>query len=96
MSTTKKQSGGVSAADVEIIRRQAVKIVLGMAPEQVEMPTGMTRLVEDLGYDSLRLFEMAIALEEHFGVHAPSDEPIQAETLDDVEKLVVRLARVRT
>jgi acyl carrier protein len=86
------ESTRMSADQLAVIRREAVKIVLGLAPERVQTPTAATRLVEDLGYDSLRLFEMAIVLEQYFGVHARSDQPLQAQTIGDVERLVVQLA----
>jgi acyl carrier protein len=85
-----------ATADTELMRRQAVALVLAMAPEHIQMPTGTTRLVEDLGYDSLRLIELLIAVESHFAVHAPSDEPIHAQTLGDVEMLVMQLARMHS
>ncbi len=78
------------------VRRQAVALVLGMAPEQVQAPTATTRLVEDLGYDSLRLIELAIAVESLFGIHAPLEQPVEAQTLADVEQLVMQLAQAHS
>lgn len=76
----------------EPLREQAVQIVLAMAPLPVDAPTGATRLVDDLGYDSLRLIELSIALQEHFGVTVKADESARADTVADVEALVVELA----
>jgi acyl carrier protein len=86
---------GRDVVDVELLRRRAVALVLSMAPQQLQMPTSSTRLVEDLGYDSLRLIELVIAVEALFGIHAPLQEPIDAQTLGDVEELVVQLARTQ-
>jgi acyl carrier protein len=53
----------------EAVAQRVAEIVLAMAPER--RPSGQLgalSLVDDLGYDSLRLIELVIALEEHFGV----------------------------
>ena len=77
--------------DDQVIRRQAVEIVLAMAPFQVDTPNAHTHLVNDLGYDSLRLVELGIALEEHFGITVPDDEAAHVHTLGEVETTAVRL-----
>jgi len=74
-----------------LIRKQAVEIVLGMAPVQIKSPDEETHLVNDLGYDSLRLVELGIALEEHFGITVVDDETPQVHTLGDVEATAIRL-----
>ena len=73
------------------VQAEAVRIVVAMAPRAVTEPTGSTRLAEDLGYDSLRLVELGIALEEHFGVELADAESLRAETLADVERIAVAL-----
>jgi len=76
------------------VRAEAVRIVVAMAPRRVAEPSGSTRLVEDLGYESLRLVELAIALEERFGVAVTGTaivESITVDTLSDVERLAVAL-----
>jgi acyl carrier protein len=74
-----------------LLGEQAIQIVLALAPEPVEHPTGDTRLVEGLGYDSLRLMELTIALEEHFGLTVSADAR-RIETLDDVDALMASLS----
>lgn len=81
----------MDAADGQAIREQAVRVVVAMAPRQVARPTPELRLAEDLGYDSLRLVELGIALEEHFGVEVGDAEAFRAETLADVERIAVAL-----
>ena len=39
---------------------------------------------EDLGADSLDLFEMVMALEENYGIEIPTDDLGQLETVADV------------
>lgn len=41
---------------------------------------------EDLGADSLDLFELVMALEEEYGVEIPTEDLEQIETIGDVVK----------
>lgn len=50
--------------------------------------TGSSRLVQDLGLDSLQSFEMVSDLEDHFGVTIPMDLFQGVETLADVAHAV--------
>ena len=43
-----------------------------------------TSFKEDLGADSLDLFEMVMALEENYGIEIPTDDLGQLETVADV------------
>ncbi len=42
-----------------------------------------TRLVEDAGADSLDLVELAVELEDEFGVSVPDDEAVKLKTVGD-------------
>jgi acyl carrier protein len=65
------------------------KIILDLAPIPVDTPSGRTRLVEDLGYHSLALLELAFALEDRFALPAMSEEQAQGiATMADVEEYV--------
>jgi acyl carrier protein len=83
----------VAESDESALCRQAVQIVLALAPEQAVQSDASTRLVDDLGYDSLRLLELTIALEEHFHVRASREDTEDVHALGDVEALVRRLAK---
>lgn len=48
--------------------------------------TAETSFKEDLGADSLDLFELVMALEEEMGVEIPSEELENINTIGDVEK----------
>jgi acyl carrier protein len=51
--------------------RARTRVIVGaMAPQQGDPLAADTRLVYDLGYDSLRLLELAMALEEEFAIDA--------------------------
>lgn len=43
---------------------------------------------EDLGVDSLDLFELVMELEEEFGVEIPSEDLEQMATVEDVAKYI--------
>ena len=47
--------------------------------------TAETSFKEDLGADSLDLFEMVMALEEEFGVEIPTEDLENIKTIGDVE-----------
>ena len=53
--------------------------------EDVEI-TEATSFKDDLGADSLDLFELVMALEEETGVEIPSEELENIKTIGDVEK----------
>ena len=60
----------------EIIAEQ-----LGVEEDEI---TPDTSFKEDLGADSLDLFEMVMALEETYGIEIPTDDLGQLETVADV------------
>ena len=51
----------------------------------VSTMTAETSLKEDLGADSLDLFEMVMALEEEFEVEIPTEDLENIKTIGDVE-----------
>lgn len=56
---------------------------LGVDEEKI---TENTSFAEDLGTDSLDLFELVMALEEEFDVEIPTEELEQLKTVGDVVK----------
>ena len=50
-----------------------------------------TSFKDDLGADSLDLFEMVMALEEEFNVEIPSEDLEDILTIGDVEKYIQKL-----
>lgn len=61
------------------------------APVDVDGLTPETRLIDDLGYHSLALLELAYALEDEFGL-PPLDEETARDilTVRDIEDLVAQ------
>jgi acyl carrier protein len=65
------------------------EIVVAMAPASISEPGPDTRLVEDLGYDSLRLLELAMAVETEFSLPPiAADEVATVATIGDAERLL--------
>jgi len=54
--------------------------------------TAKSRLIQDLGLDSLQSFEMVSDLEDSLGITIPMDLFQDVETLEDVARAVVRVA----
>lgn len=49
---------------------------------------GSANLTDELGYDSLGLFELVVLLEEKFQLSASDDELTNVETVADIETLL--------
>lgn len=47
-----------------------------------------SRLVEDLGADSLDTVEMLMAFEEEFGISIPDEQAMQMRTVKDIVELI--------
>ncbi len=60
-------TGGPAAADATTAAKVR-RIVLAMAPEPPAALSDEHRLVEDLGFDSLRLMELTVVLERAFAL----------------------------
>ena|SRR5258708_872953 len=73
------------------LRKAVRSVILEIAPNANLQPLDSARLVDDLGYHSLALLELAFALEDEFDL-PPIDEPTARKivTLKDVESHVVK------
>ena len=63
--------------------KKVIADVLNVDPEEITMES---TFVDDLGADSLDLFEMVMAFEEAFEVEIPSEDLEQIQTVGDVVK----------
>lgn len=72
------------------VRSRIRAIIADLAPNRRASPATGARLVEDLGYHSLALLELAFALEDEFDL-PPIDEAVAdlIRTVGDVEDNVV-------
>jgi len=50
--------------------------------------TSESRIVEDLGADSLDVVEMLMTMEDEFGVSISDEEALQLKTVADIEKII--------
>ncbi len=69
--------------------RHVIADVLNVDPDEV-MPE--TTFVEDLGADSLDIFQIIVGIEEAFDIEIPAEE---AERIQTVEEAVALIQRVR-
>lgn len=68
-----------------------MEIVAESLGTEVETLTAETSFKDDLGADSLDLFEMVMALEEEYNVEIPSEDLEDILTIGDVEKYIQKL-----
>jgi acyl carrier protein len=93
-----KTGTGVATAEAateDEIQQQVEEVVRTMAPVPGASINPETRLIADLGYHSLRLFELSMVLELRFKVELPIEETMEVDTIDDVRALVAKLIRDR-
>lgn len=50
--------------------------------------TDESKLVEDLGADSLDMVEMLMTLEDEFGINISDEDALKIKTVSDVAKLI--------
>lgn len=60
--------------------REIIADVLNMDPEEI---TQDSRFIEDLGADSLDVFQIIMGIETEFGIEIPSDAAEHIETVRD-------------
>ena len=59
-----------------------------------ELP-GSTRLIDELGFDSMAITEVVFFTEDLFGINISNQEIIQVRTLDDLRSFIRRKVTVR-
>jgi acyl carrier protein len=78
--------------DENAVREDVRKLIVRLAPVSDVEVSLSSELSVDLGYDSLRLMELATELEDHFELdEIPEDDAAEADTVGEVEELVLRL-----
>lgn len=74
------------------ITKQVRNIIAEVGEIDVNAVTGSARLTEDLSFDSLRLVELALALEAEFTIGEVEEATVlDITTVADVEALVLNL-----
>jgi acyl carrier protein len=78
--------------DDNTVRGDVRRLIEQLAPVRGVEISPSTELGVDLGYESLRLMELATALEDHFELgEITEDDAAEADTVGEVEDLAVRL-----
>ncbi|HEY3830132.1 MAG TPA: phosphopantetheine-binding protein [Solirubrobacteraceae bacterium] len=71
------------------IRDTLRSLLVQMSPKDIQSVSADDRLVEDLGYDSLTLIELAVAIEDRFDLPAISEEEaMRIRTVGDLEQFI--------
>ena len=65
--------------------RKLIAAQLGIAEDKI---SGDSKLVEDLGADSLDTVEMLMTLEEEFGIAIPDEEAMGLSTVQSIVDLI--------
>lgn len=82
--------------DEQTVRDDVRRLIEQLAPVRDVEVSPESELGVDLGYESLRLMELATALEDRFELdEITEDDAAEAETVGEVEDLVVRLVDER-
>ena len=63
-------------------------IIMDVLNQDTQEITMESTFVDDLGADSLDLFELVMALEEEFGIEIPTEDLEQIATVGDVIKYI--------
>ncbi|HJC62989.1 MAG TPA: acyl carrier protein [Candidatus Blautia merdavium] len=67
------------------------KIIAEVLNVDTEEVTPETTFVDDLGADSLDVFQIMMGIEEEFDIEVPADEVEQLESVGDAVELIKRL-----
>lgn len=78
-----------SSSDIRAHVTGALKAAVSR-PAEIE---GNTRIVQDLGLDSLAVMNLMMALEDHYDVSIPLDRVAEIVTVDDLVKAVTQLTQ---
>ena len=75
------------------MEEKIVKLIAEKLGKKVEDIKPASRLVEDLGADSLDVVEMIITLEDEFGITLPDDQVANMKTVADITTYIVNNAK---
>ena len=70
--------------------RDVVVEQLSVSPDQVKVDS---KIIEDLGADSLDVVELVMALEEKFGIEIPDSESEKLVSIKDVVEYIENLPK---
>ncbi len=70
------------------MEKQIINLVAEKLGKKVEDVKPTSRLVEDLGADSLDVVELIMAFEDEFGVSLPDEDIANMKTIEDIVKFI--------
>jgi len=83
----------MSPMDIKEIEEKVMEVLADRASMDVKLVTLQSRLVDDLGLDSLDAVEIVFQFEENYGIDIPDDQIREFKTAQDiVTYLSLRLA----
>jgi acyl carrier protein len=83
----------VHGREPEAMRTRVHGVVARLAPTPVAGVSAQDRLVEDLGFDSMAVLELGLALEAEFGLPVIGIEhAVDLSTVADLEQLISTLS----
>ena len=73
------------------MEQKIIELIADKLNKKIDQITPASRLVEDLGADSLDVVELIMAFEDEFGVSLPDEDIAKMKTVGDVVKFVSSL-----
>ena len=73
------------------MEQKIIELIADKLNKKIDQITPASRLVEDLGADSLDVVELIMAFEDEFGVSLPDEDVAKMKTVGDVVKFVSSL-----
>ena len=70
------------------MQEKIIKMIASKLGTKVEEVTLNSRLIEDLGADSLDIVEMLMMLEDEYGITIPDQDAMQLSTIGDIVKFM--------
>ena len=65
-----------------------IKMIASKLSKKVDEVTLDSKLIEDLGADSLDIVEMLMELEDTYGITIPDDDAVNLRTIGDIVKFM--------
>ncbi|MBP3603540.1 MAG: acyl carrier protein [Lachnospiraceae bacterium] len=65
--------------------KKVIADVLNVDPEEIEMET---KFIDDLGADSLDVFQIIMGIEEEFDIEIPADDAEKITTVEEAVNLI--------
>ena len=75
------------------MEQKIVELIAEKLCKKAEQITAESRLVEDLGADSLDVVELIMAFEDEFGVSLPDEDIANMKTVGDIVNYINKLKK---